>query len=128
MPAGWFTSPAPCFDGALEEEEALESLNEALEPLLDALQDLPPVLGTLSVRIVVSGLDGSVKDVEFLADALVVLPQGWTGDGYGEEGLSEQQVRALVHQTVRLGLMQGEFPVAGEEEGDTRITLPLVFE
>jgi hypothetical protein len=112
----------------LEEEEALESLNEALEPLLDALQELPPVLGTLSVRLVVSGLDGSVNDVVFLADTLVVLPQGWTGEGYGEDSLNEQQVRASVHHAVREYLMQGEFPVAGEEEGDTLITLPLVFE
>jgi hypothetical protein len=124
--AGWFTDPSPFFDGPLDEQEAMDALNTALEPLLEALGDLPPVLGTLSLRFKVSGSDGSVSDVEFLADTLVVLPQGWTGQGYGEEGLSAAGVRAAVQHTAKEHMLDASFPTC--KEGDTLITLPLVFE
>lgn len=124
--AGWFTDPSPFFDGPLDEQEAMDALKTALEPLLEALGDLPPVLGTLSLRFKVSGSDGSVSDVEFLADTLVVLPQGWTGQGYGEEGLSAAGVRAAVQHTAKEHMLDASFPTC--KEGDTLITLPLVFE
>lgn len=122
---GWYTDPLPFFDGPLDEEDALEPLNAALIPMFDTLQALPPVLGTMSVRLTVSGATGSVTDVAFLADTLVAPPAAAGGD-LGGGLLDAATIRGAVQHTVVDGLKQAEFPMC--EEGDTLITLPLVFE
>lgn len=122
---GWYTDPSPFFDGPLEEEDALEPLNAALEPMFETLQALPPVLGTMSVRLTVSGATGSVTDVSFLADTLVAPPAAAGGE-LGGGLLDAATIRGAVQHTVVDSLKQAEFPMC--EEGDTLITLPLVFE
>lgn len=122
---GWYTDPSPFFDGPLDEEDALEPLNAALEPMFETLQALPPVLGTLSVRLTVSGVTGSVTDVAFLADTLVAPPAA-AGSELGGGLLDAGTIRGAVQHTVADSLRQADFPMC--EEGDTLITLPLVFE
>jgi hypothetical protein len=122
---GWYTDPSPFFDGPLDEEDALNALNAVLIPMFDTLQALPPVLGTLSLRITVSGETGRVTDVDFLADTLVAPPAAAGGD-LGGGLLDAGTIRGAVQHTVVEALKQGEFPEC--EEGDTLITLPLVFE
>lgn len=122
---GWYTDPSPFFDGPLDEEDALEPLNEVLEPMFETLQALPPVLGTTSVRLRVSGDTGRVADVAFLADTLVAPPAAAGGE-LGGGLLDAATIRGAVQHTVVDHLKQGEFPTC--EEGDTLITLPLVFE
>jgi hypothetical protein len=109
----------------LEEEDALEPLNAALEPLFETLQALPPVLGIISVRLTVSGATGNVTDVSFLADTLVVPPAAAGGE-LGGGLLDAATVRGAVQHTIVDSLKQADFPMC--EEGDTLITLPLVFE
>jgi hypothetical protein len=86
---------------------------------------LPAVLGTLAVRITVSGATGAVAGVDFLADTLVVRPgQGITDDD--GEPLPDAAARAAVQHAVRDGLAAARFPACSE--GDTAITYPFVFE
>lgn len=122
---GWYTDPSPFFDGPLDEEDALDALNAVLIPMFDTLQALPPVLGTLSARLTVSGATGRVTDVAFLADTLVAPPAAAGGD-LGGGLLDAATIRGAVQHTVVDSLKQAEFPTC--EEGDTLITLPLVFE
>lgn len=122
---GWYTDPSPFFDGPLSEDEALEPLNAVLEPMSEQLQALPSVLGTLSTRITVSGQTGSVTDVQFLADTLVAPPTAAEGP-LGGGLLDASTVRGAVQHTVVEHLKAAEFPQS--EEGDTLITLPLVFD
>jgi hypothetical protein len=122
---GWFTEPSPFFDGPLEEEEALQHLNAALEPMFEQLQALPQVTGTITMQLSVSGETGAVKDVTFLADTLVALPAAAADLGLGSGLLDAGTIRGAVQHVIRDSLLAAEFP---ECEGDTVITLPLVFE
>lgn len=94
-------------------------------PPLSTPQLLPAVLGTLTVRLTVSGGDGSVSDIQFLADTLIVRPGQLITDDEGEP-LPPSAARAAVQHAVRDGLAAAEFPVC--EAGDTYITYPFVFE
>ncbi|WIA11976.1 hypothetical protein OEZ85_012058 [Tetradesmus obliquus] len=123
---GWFTEPSPFFDGPLPEEEALQDLNAALFPMFDQLQALPQVTGTISMQLRVSGETGAVTDVTFLADTLVALPAAAADLGLGSGLLDSGTIRGAVQHVIRDSLMAAEFPES--EEGDTVITLPLVFE
>lgn len=122
---GWYTDPSPFFDGPLEEGDALEPLNAALQPMFETLQALPPVLGTMSVRMTVSGASGAVTQVDFLADTLVAPPAAAGGE-LGGGLLDAGTIRGAVQHTVVDALKQADFPMC--DEGDTMITLPLVFE
>ena len=111
---GWFTPPAPFFEGGLGEEEAREALEAALEPLYRELEQLPPALGVLTVRLRVKRRGGAPADVTPLSDTLVpVLP----ADG--------DDARAQLLEAVQRNLDAARFPAAAK---DTRITLPFVFE
>lgn len=125
-PAGWFTEPSPFFDGPLDEEDALQHLNDALLPMFDQLQALPSVSGTITMQIQVSGETGSVDDVRFLADTLVALPAAAADYELGPGLMSSSVIRGAVQHTIRDHLKEAVFPKC--EGGDTVITLPLVFE
>lgn len=122
---GWFTEPSPFIEGALEPGAAVESLNEALDPIFEDLEELPLVLGTLTVRIHISGADGRVTDVEFLADTLIVRPGQLITDDDGDP-LPSSAARAAVQHVIRDRLMAAQFPPC--DGGDTRVTYPFVFE
>jgi hypothetical protein len=122
---GWYTDPSPFFDGPLPERAALGALNAALEPMLEQLQALPRVLGTLSTRLVVSGSSGRVTRVQFLADTLVAPPAA-AGEELGGGLLEPATIRGAVHHTVRDHLLAAAFPPC--DGGDTTLTLPLVFD
>jgi hypothetical protein len=93
--------------------------------MFETLQALPPVLGTMSVRMTVSGASGAVTNVDFLADTLVAPPAAAGGE-LGGGLLDAGTIRGAVQHTVVGALKQAEFPMC--DEGDTLITLPLVFE
>lgn len=122
---GWFTEPSPFVDGPMDPADAAEGLNGALDAVFEELELLPAVLGTLAVRLRVSGADGSVSSVEFLADTLVVRPGQAITDDDGEP-LPASAARAAVQHAVRDCLEAAEFPAC--EAGDTLITYPFVFE
>ena len=111
---GWFTPPAPFFEGGLSEEAAQEALEAALDPLYRQLGDLPPALGVLTVRLTVKKRGGAPAALQPLSDTLVALPPA---DG---EAAREQLLQAVQHN-----LEAARFPAAAK---DTRITLPFIFE
>jgi hypothetical protein len=86
---------------------------------------LPAVLGTLTVRLTVSGATGGVASLDFLADTLVVRPGQLVTDDDGDP-LPDSAARAAVQHAVRDGLAAAAFPPC--EGGDTFITYPFVFE
>lgn len=88
-------------------------------------QLLPAVLGTLTVRLQISGADGSVTALEFLADTLVVRPGQLITDDDGEP-LPASAARAAVQHAIHDGLMAAQFPQC--EGGDTWVTYPFLFE
>ena len=110
---GWFTPPAPFFEGGLGEEEAREALEAALEPLYRELEQLPPALGILTVRLRIKRRGGAPADVTPLSDTLVPVPP------------ADSDARAQLLEAVQRNLDAARFPAAAK---DTRITLPFVFE
>ena len=86
--------------------------------------------GTLIVRIDISGVDGSVTGLDWLADTLVEVPnhdraaaEAWL------EGRVLPRLRALVQHELRDSLLAATFPLPrGGAKGDSSITLPIVFE
>ncbi|PNG99733.1 hypothetical protein TSOC_014484, partial [Tetrabaena socialis] len=128
-PTGWFTEPSPFFDGPLDPAEAAEALNGGLEPLYMALEDLSGLLtGTLVTRVSISGLDGTVTGLVFLADTLVEVPNH---DRAAAEALLEGRVlprlRALVQHEVRECMSAIVFPASATGE-DSTLTLPIILE
>ncbi|KAG2442902.1 hypothetical protein HXX76_002978 [Chlamydomonas incerta] len=126
---GWFTEPAPFFDGPLDAADAEVALNEGLEPLWEALEAVSGLItGTLIARLNISGADGSVTELSWLADTLVEVPNH---DRAAADALLEDRVlprlRALVHNEVRDCLVGLGFPAAGAGR-DTKLTFPIVFE
>eukprot|EP00878_Enallax_costatus_P039302 GHUV01044895.1.p2 GENE.GHUV01044895.1~~GHUV01044895.1.p2 ORF type:complete len:128 (-),score=34.10 GHUV01044895.1:766-1149(-) len=124
--AGWFTEPIPFFEGPLNEEYALQHLNDALFPMFEQLRALPPVLGTITMHLSVSGETGAVTDVTFLADTLIALPAAAGDFDLGPGLMDSSVIRGAVQHTIRDHLLQAVFSKC--PEGDTMITLPLVFE
>ncbi|GIL99393.1 hypothetical protein Vretimale_4564 [Volvox reticuliferus] len=126
---GWFTEPAPFFQGPLDPADAEEALNEGLAPLWDALEGISGLItGTLIVRVHISGRSGSVTDLKWLADTLVEVPNH---DRAAAEALLEGRVlprlRALVHNEVHDCLTAITFPTVPSGE-DSVLTYPIIFE
>ncbi|GAQ82551.1 hypothetical protein KFL_001150120 [Klebsormidium nitens] len=113
---GWFTEPTPFFTGALEEHEAVASLNAALEPLFEEVATFSPSTGTTTVRLTISGSTGAVTDLEWLTDTLIEVPGG------DEPGA----VRDQVQRTIVRHLGGATFPTS--DKGDTYLTMPFVFD
>jgi hypothetical protein len=85
------------------------------------------VLGTLAVRLQISGADGLVSHIGFLADTLVVRPgQPITDDNGDPLPDPDSAARAAVHHAIYDGLTAAQFPPC--EGGDTFVTYPFVFE
>lgn len=112
---GWFTSPTPFFNGALSEEEATPALNAALGPLYEALGELPPAVGTATVRLTL-GPSGSIEGLEFLTNTVMMRPQGC-------EDLDDARMDVL--GCICDHLFNSKWPQA---DGRTEITLPFIFE
>ena len=108
----------PAAAGALGEGEATPALNACLDELYSALQQLPPVVGTVTLRLQVAP-DGKVADVRWLANTLVARPQGVPP---GEEPW-EAVVATLA--CIAEHCFAARFPPSG---GPTAVTLPFVFE
>lgn len=118
LPDHRFTAPEPHFEGALDEE----AINAGLAPPLGRVAEAmapPSVTGLLSVRLQV-GSDGSVARLELLADTLVADPSQLKGS---EE---PSAARARVLATIATELRAAKF--APCDDGETTITLPLVFD
>lgn len=113
---GWFTEPSPFFTGPLTERQAGPALAPVMDGLLAELAELPPVAGTLTARLSVSGADGSVGDVKFLADTLVPLAGGGAN------------ARAAAQHAARDFLLSADFPPAPDGGGDSTVTVPLIFQ
>lgn len=83
--------------------------------------------GIITVRLHISGADGSVLGLEWVADTLVPLPAG--------PDLPPDQIRAavqkLIQDTLMVEIADGEgragFPPS-KDGSDTFITLPIVFD
>ena len=79
------------------------------------------------MRLHISGTDGSVQGLEWLADTLVPLPAG--------PDLPSDQIRAGIQQVIQEALVGGGGSGAGRaafppsrDGSDTFITLPIVFD
>lgn len=113
-------SPAPSTAaGALSEEEATPALNELLGELYSALGGLPPVVGCVSLRLLVAGDTGRVRDIQWLANTLVGRPQGGS-----DPWEAVQETLACIAEHC---FEQARFP-ASRDGQPTHITLPFVFE
>ena len=83
--------------------------------------------GILTVRLHVSGKDGSIIGLEWLADTLIPLPAG--------PDLPPDQIRAGAQKLIQ-DVLLGAITSSGGRDGfppskdgsDTFITLPIVFE
>lgn len=107
---GWFTEPKVWAEGGLEPEQIDAALEPALAQLPEALADLSPLHGMLSVRLEVSAA-GELSEARVLANTLIrlELPDD-------EEQESAEQILNAVR-----GL---SFPAAAEP---TRITIPFLL-
>ena len=96
---------------------AEETINERLAALFGELEQLPPCLGTLVVRMDISGKDGAVRSVRPLTDTVVVRPCG----------ADAEEVRAQVMAEIgdALGTLWFDGAIGAE---DSEIVLPIVFE
>jgi hypothetical protein len=113
---GWFTSPTPFFNGALDDETVTPVLNESLGSLYEALGELPPAVGTATVRLTV-GPDGKMINLDFLTNTVMIRPQGCSGD--------VDDARIDVLECICDHLAGIVWP---ESDGNTEITLPFIFE
>ena len=107
---GWFVSPRPFVEGALDAEELVPRIDSLSEAILPAATGLP-VAGLLSLgfRVTPAGL---VRDARVLSDTTRVPPG------------AERERRRLV-ATARAHVAGWRFP---RRAGPSRVTLPLVFE
>ena len=108
--------------GSLSEEAATPALNACLEELYAALGQLPPVVGTVSLRLQVDGASGAVRDLAWLANTLVARPQGLDAEHPEPEDAVQHTLATIAEHC--LGLRLPPSP----DGGDTAITLPVVFE
>eukprot|EP00238_Polyblepharides_amylifera_P009191 CAMPEP_0196590912 /NCGR_PEP_ID=MMETSP1081-20130531/67937_1 /TAXON_ID=36882 /ORGANISM="Pyramimonas amylifera, Strain CCMP720" /LENGTH=394 /DNA_ID=CAMNT_0041914137 /DNA_START=56 /DNA_END=1240 /DNA_ORIENTATION=+ len=113
---GWFTEPAPFFTGALEAEDAGAHLDLALDRLYGELAQANPAFGVVTVRMEVSGKEGSVTELQLLTDTLIGDPVS---------GVEDLFVREEILSIIYTNLKSVVFPPA---VGDSSITLPFVFE
>ena len=120
---GWFTDlGTPFYTGGLVEEDATGPLNEALEPLYEELsQATSRATGILNVRITVKGSDGTVSQVQAVADTLVPDPEELA------EGESAEDVRGAILEIIDKSMRSTQFPPSLSGQ-DTIITLPFEFQ
>ena len=104
--------------GSLGEEEATPALNGCLDELYAALGELPPVVGTVTLRLEVAA-EGKVGDLRWLANTLVARPQGVAPGDEPWEAVDASLACIAEH------CLAARFPPSG---GPTAITLPFVFE
>ena len=117
---GWFSSPEPFFSGGLSESEAAPTLAAVMEEIVGIVSDLPcSVTGLLSLRFTASGEDGSVGEIEWLADTLIARSTG-------TELLPTDQIRAGIQSVIAAELSRAGFPLSSDGT-DSTITLPIVF-
>jgi hypothetical protein len=114
---GWFTDPQPHFEGGLEAQAELAeaTIGDALDGLDEEMSDLSRLMGTLAIRISVSGTNGKVTRLEVLSDTLV--PDPTEPDGWG--------ARAAALNILGRRLLQMQFSTA---EADSFVTIPFMFE
>ena len=111
------THPAVIAAGSLGEEEATPALNACLDLLYAALGELPPVVGTVTLRLQVAA-EGKVADLHWLGNTLVARPQG-VPPGEPWEAVDASLACIAEH------CLAASFPTS---DGPTAITLPFVFE
>mmetsp|Transcript_6292 Transcript_6292/g.14580 ORF Transcript_6292/g.14580 Transcript_6292/m.14580 type:complete len:404 (+) Transcript_6292:52-1263(+) len=117
---GWFTDlGTPFFEGGLKEEQATDTLNDALEPLYEQLGQCERCVGVLIVRLSVDALSGKVTKLVSLADTLLPDPQEMT------DGTLGSSIRAEILSVIHQNLSKLQFGPASE---DSSITIPFVFE
>lgn len=115
---GWFTSPTPFFDGALDNEDITPVLNESLEELYGALSSIECGYGTVVARLKIGGESGRVEKFEFLTNTLMM-----PGGVVDVEGAREEVLTCIVDV-----LSEMEFAPLGDGGGETDLTVPFVFE
>ena len=93
-------------------------LGEALQRGYDAV-GAPCVTGLLTLRVHVSGADGSVTAIDRLADTLVVDPSQLTA------GADVDEARNGIITTLSDALGSAKFAACGE---DSQLTVPFVFD
>eukprot|EP00667_Euglena_gracilis_P007231 EG_transcript_7299 len=117
---GWFSSPEPFYDGALQAEEVEPPLRAVLDPLMERLADYetyPQLHGHLAIQLVAPGAGGPAQHVRVLTESLRLHPS--------EE--DPARARNTVARAVLEALRRCVFPAAPDGT-DTRIVLPLSFE
>ena len=117
-----------CCDDTLHSERMARTFTKdrnIQRPSVTPSEFSPHLTGILTVRLQVSGSDGSVLGLEWLADTLVPLPAG--------PELPADQIRAGVQKLVQETLLgesgsgRAGFPPS-KDGTDTFITLPIVFD
>jgi hypothetical protein len=99
----------------LTSEEATPALNDCLEALYEELGTLPPAVGTVTVKLDVTGETGKVTDLAFLANTLVARPSG---------AVDPEDVTQATLACIAQHLAAACFPTS---PGHTAITIPLTF-
>ena len=102
----------------MSETDAEETLLDVLPPLYETLGTLPRARGVVAAKVFVKR-DGGVERVQFTADSLVPSPEGVGGE------LSATDIRDAIMLEIAGTLMETTFPAS---DGETRITLPFVFD
>ncbi len=113
----------PCYPhfavaGSLGEEEATPALNACLDALYAALGELPPVVGTVTLRLEVAA-GGKVSGLQWLTNTLVARPQGVQPGDEPWEAVDASLACIAEY------CLAAKFP---SSDGLTAITLPFVFE
>lgn len=121
---GWFTEPNPFCVGAMDASTVETHLNECLKDINVELQNMPPAVGTLSMRLHVSA-EGEVESVDWLTDTLVPIPGApvLALDGACVE--PPEDARALILEVIVDNLAKLKFPASGDR---SEITIPFLFE
>ena len=109
---GWFTTPTPFFQGSMSQEEATSVLNAALDSLYEELSTLPPVVGTVTVRLRVMAT-GDVQEMTILTNTIVAR--------YSEDDID------VIFDCIRGNMLAVQFPCHSSGT-PTDITLPFVFQ
>ena len=100
------------------------ALSECLEKIGEELQQMPPAIGMLSIRIKVLE-DGSVESLDWLSDTLVPIPGAPVLALDGASVEPPEDARQLILEVIVENLAEVAFPKA---EGATEITIPFLFQ
>lgn len=90
--SGWFSEPQPTYKGGLGREDSLQEAAErvveqtSLELQEQLEETVSRVVGFIAIQLVVSGIDGTVRQVLSLCDTLVADP----GDSQGPIGEDDE--------------------------------------